>query len=110
MRLRKGDVCLANLASGFGHEQSGIRPVIILAATSTKIVVIIPITSNRDALRFPHTLALKATGQNGLMRDSVALLFHIRAIDERRIEEICGHLEVDVLKEIDDSLREFLAL
>ncbi len=110
MRLRKGDVCLIKLSGGLGHEQSGNRPAVILAATRTNIVVVIPITGNREALRFSHTLPLKPTTKNGLALDSVALLFHIRAIDGRRVEQVLGRLEATAQDEIDHVLRNFLSL
>ncbi len=110
MKLRKGDVCLINLSSGFGHEQSGNRPAVILAVTRTNIVVVIPITGNTEALRFSHTLPLKPTTKNGLEFDSVALLFHIRAIDGRRVEQALGRLETTTQSEIDRALRSFLSL
>jgi mRNA interferase MazF len=110
MRLRRGDVCLVNLASGLGHEQTGSRPAIILATTDTKIVVVIPITGNTDALRFSHTLLLKPTAKNGLHSNSVALVFHIRAVDMRRVERVYGHLESKSCAEIGEALRKLLAL
>ena len=109
MKLRKGDVCFVNLG-GVGHEQSGNRPAIVLAATRTKIAVVIPVTANTEALRFVHTLPLRATMQSGLQRDSVALLFHIRAIDERRVEKILGRLSPETRAEIDQGLRKLIDL
>lgn len=110
MKLRKGDIGLVNLSGGFGHEQSGIRPAIILAATDTHIVIVIPLTSNTEALRFSHTLLLTANKGNGLVQDSVALLFHIRAIDARRISEVCGKVKPSVQSDIDKKLRHLLGL
>ena len=110
MRIRKGDVCLINLSGAFGHEQSGIRPAVILALTKTNIAIVIPLTTNLGALRFAHTLTIEATKQNGLTTDSVALLFHVRAVDSRRIEQRCGHVEAAVQRDIDDGLRELLGL
>lgn len=110
MKIRKGDTCLVNLIGAFGHEQSGVRPAIVLALTKTSIALVIPLTTNFDALRFAHTLTIEATKQNGLIKDSVALLFHVRAIDSRRIEQKCGHVEAVVQRDIDDGLRELLGL
>lgn len=99
-----------NLSGGFGHEQGGVRPGLVLATTDTSIVVVIPLTSNKEALRFSHTLLLRATKQNGLAHDSVALLFHIRAVDVRRVVEISGRLTLSVLRGIDRQLKELLRL
>lgn len=108
--MQKGDICFANLAPAFGHEQSGSRPALVLAATDTRIVIVVPLTSHAEALRFSYTLPVRATAGNGLEIDSVALLFHIRAIDARRIERICGRLEPAILKQIDITLKKLLRL
>lgn len=47
MMLHKGDICLVNLEGGFGHEQVGKRPALVLAATDTRIVVVIPLFNAR---------------------------------------------------------------
>lgn len=41
--MQKGDVCVVNLSDGFGHEQGGVRPGLVLATTDTSIVVVIPL-------------------------------------------------------------------
>lgn len=110
MTLRKGDVCFANLSGGFGHEQSGVRPAVVLAATDTRIVVVVPVTSNREALRFSHTFSIRAAEGNGLTEDSVALLFHIRAIDARRVEKVCGRVDAVTQAKLDTKLRRLLGL
>ena len=106
--MQKGDICFANLAPAFGHEQAGERPALVLAVTDTRIVVVVPLTSHTEALRFPHTFLVHATTDNGLEVDSVALLFHIRAIDARRIERVCGRLEPVMLKHINAALKRLL--
>lgn len=110
MTLRKGDVCFVNLSGGFGHEQTGVRPGIVLTTTDTNIVIVVPVTSNAEALRFSHTLLIRATKRNGLERDSVALLFHVRAVDVRRITSVCGALTPSVRIDIDRELRRLLRL
>lgn len=106
--MQKGDICFANLAPAFGHEQSGGRPAVVLAVTDTRIVIVVPLTSHGEALRFSHTLPIRATTNNGLAADSVALLFHIRAIDARRVERVCGHLEPTTLTRINTALKKLL--
>ncbi len=108
--MQKGDICFANLAPAVGHEQSGNRPALILATTDTHIVIVVPLTARAEALRFSYTLPVQATAGNGLEIDSVALLFHIRAIDARRIERICGRLEPTILKNINTVLKKLLHL
>lgn len=98
-------MCPVNLSGGVGHEQFGSRPAVVLATTDTNIVIVIPVTANTEALRFSHTLLLPVTKQNGLSKESVALLFHVRAVDTRRVEKVCGSLDAIVRRGIDKGLR-----
>ncbi len=73
--MNKGEIWLVDLPPANGHEQSGTRPVILITETKANIAIIIPFTSNLQALRFPHTIEVKPSGKNGLSDISVALLF-----------------------------------
>ena len=64
--MKKGEIWLVELPSTNGHEQAGMRPVIILAETEADISIIVPLTSNLQALRFPHTIEIKSSKRNGL--------------------------------------------
>ena len=110
MNLRKGDVCSVNLSGSVGHEQFGNRPAIVFATTDTSIVVVIPLSANLDASRFTHTVLLSPSKNNGLVKQSVAFLFHIRAIEARRIEKNSGHVDEKTLRKIDSGIRLLLSL
>jgi len=98
------------LPSTNGHEQTGNRPVIILADTESNISIVVPFTSNLQALRFPCTLEVKPSNDNGLKEISVALIFHIRAIDKKRLKKKLGDLDNSDLKEIDTVLKKLLKI
>ena len=87
-----------------------MRPAIILSETEANIAIVIPLTSNIQALRFPHTIEIKPSNKNGLNVLSVALTFHIRAIDKKRLKKKIGEAEDKTLNEVDTSLRKVLAL
>jgi len=108
--MRRGDVCIVNLVAGIGHEQYGQRPAILISDTKTGTAIVIPLTTNLEALRFPFTLAILSDRQNNLKQESVALVFHIRAIDKSRITKIVGKINTDLQKKIDKILREMLSL
>jgi mRNA interferase MazF len=108
--MKKGEIWLVELPSTDGHEQSGNRPVIVLSDTESNISIIIPFTSNLQALRFLHTLEIKPSKNNGLKDISVALLFHIRAIDKKRLKKKLGDLDNSDLKEIDKILKKLLKI
>jgi len=108
--MKRGDICIVNLVAGIGHEQYGQRPAILISDTKTGIVIVIPLTSNLEALRFPYTLAILPDKQNNLKQKSVALIFHIRAIDKTRILKVIGKINKQTQRKIDCILREMLEL
>jgi len=108
--MTKGDVCIVNLVAGVGHEQYGQRPAILISDTKTDIAVVIPLTTNLEALRFPFTLTIFPDNQNNLKQKSVALVFHVRAIDKSRITKIIGRIDTNLQKKIDKMIREMLGL
>ena len=108
--MKKGEIWLAELPSTNGHEQIGARPSILLSETEANIAIIIPLTSNVQGLRFPHTIEVKPSNKNGLSTISVALIFQVRAIDKKRLKKKIGELEDKTMGEIDKLLRKVLAV
>lgn len=108
--MKKGEIWLVELPSTDGHEQAGLRPVIVLAETEANITIILPFTSNIQALRFPHTIEVKPSKNNGLANLSVALIFQVRAIDKKRLKNKIGELEPSILKEVDQFIKRLLQL
>jgi mRNA interferase MazF len=99
--MNVGEIHWVELAARGGHAQSGRRPAVI-AQTSLLLptVLIIPLTSQLDALRFPGTVLVEADQQNGLRRHSVALVFQLTAVDKRFIADRLGQASVAVMEEI----------
>lgn len=109
--LQKGDVLIVDLAVSVGHEQRGVRPAIAVSAGRLPgVVVVVPLTTNKEALRFPHTLALSPESKNGLTEDSVALVFQVRALDKGRVMKIIGKLDAQTRAKIDAALKKVLRL
>ena len=80
----------------------------ILTETEANIALVIPMTSNIQALRFPHTIEIKPTKRNGLSTLSIALIFQMRAIDKKRVKNKIGELEDLTVKEVDKSIKKLL--
>ena len=72
--LNPGDVVLVGLPLSNGHEQHGLRPGILITGLTRDLVTAVPLTTNNEALFFPHTLSVKPTKNNGLSFSSVALI------------------------------------
>ncbi len=109
--MRRGDICLVRLPPADGREQAGTRPAIIvqdpIAGRSLPTVLVIPLTSQLAATRFPGTLVIEPDVHNGLTTTSVALVFQTRAIDRRRLGPRLGAIrtgQLDQLFQILDQL------
>ncbi|ODS35301.1 hypothetical protein BEH94_08780 [Candidatus Altiarchaeales archaeon WOR_SM1_SCG] len=110
MKMEKGEIRLVEIPTAGGHEQSGARPAIVLSELEAGIVIIIPFTSNAQALRFPHTIDVNPSVENGLKSRSIALVFQMRAIDKRRIKNRVGTIESKTMEKIDEMIKEMLYL
>jgi mRNA interferase MazF len=96
-----GEVRWVELPARGGHAQAGRRPAIIVQSTTNlPTTLIVPLTSQLDALRFPSTVLIEADIQNGLRRASVALVFQLTAVDRRYISDRLGAVSKEVLEEI----------
>lgn len=105
-----GEVRWVELAPRGGHAQEGRRPAVIIqdqkASASVPTVLVIPLPSQLDALRFPGTVFIEPDADNGLRRASVALVFQLTAMDQRYISKKIGNLSRPVLDEIFSILDE----
>jgi len=86
-----GEVRWVELPARGGHAQAGRRPAIIVQnISSLPTTLLIPLTTQLDALRFPGTLLVEKDTANGLLQSSVALVFQLTAVDNRFIRERLG--------------------
>lgn len=115
--MARGDILTVDFPASpgrAGHEQVGSRPAIVvqtdLTDASLPTTMIIPMTSNLGALRYPHTLRIDPSLQNGLTMASVILVFQVRAIDKRRLGNRIGRLEKRHLQQLETEMRHLLAL
>lgn len=108
--MEKGEIWIISLSNASGHEQIGTRPAIIISDTETPMAIVIPVTSNLQALRFPYTFAIGPTNSNGLKEESVALIFQIRAADKSRLQKKIGVLDQKTINRIDEILKRLLKL
>jgi mRNA interferase MazF len=105
-----GEVFWVELVSTGGHAQKGRRPAIILqsqqASKRVPTVLVVPLPSKLDALRFPGTVLVESDAENGLRRASVALVFQLTAIDQRYLRDRLGKVSQSIINEIFSALDE----
>jgi len=108
--MKKGEIWLVKFPQTNGKEQTGIRPVIILADTKTNVSIIIPLTSTMQTLRFPYTFKIKPSEINELQTESVVLIFQVRAIDKKRFVNKIGILEDSYMSQINELLKKLFQI
>lgn len=107
MKIKRGDIYLADLGKGYGSEQGGIRPVLVVQNNkgnkySTTLLVAC-ITSKAHSKHYlpTHYIIPKDVG---LKYDSMVMMEQIKVIDESRIIKFIGKLTPRFMKLIDKRL------
>ncbi|MBV9851848.1 MAG: type II toxin-antitoxin system PemK/MazF family toxin [Armatimonadetes bacterium] len=94
--MKRGEVWQVSLPAVAGREQGGQRPCVVIQDTAygqrSPLVLIIPLSSQIGALRFPATVQIAPSAENGLSLPSVALVFQTRAADRSRFVQRLGAL------------------
>ncbi len=111
-RLQVKEIWKVDLPDTNAHEQAGYRPAVILAIHQTSIAMVVPFTKNTDCTRFSHTYLVRKSDSNGLIVDSVALIFQMRCLGNSatRFVERMGVLEDAHLNEIKSLIKDHLAI
>jgi mRNA interferase MazF len=109
-RILRGEIRWADLSPTRGHEQTGLRPVLILSHDifneCSGTVIVVAITSQSQQAGFPLTLALK-TG--GLPKHSWAKISQLRTLSTERMGKLIGKLSQEELAQIIEGLNEIIA-
>ncbi len=115
--MRRGDVIRLDLGTppgGGGHEQAGIRPVIVVSLAdddpNNPMITVVPSTGKINKNRFPYTLEVNPSTQNGLTTKSVLLAFQVLSYDKRRVIEVIGSLEPEYMHQLEQKLRQLMNL
>lgn len=96
------------LPAASGREQGGQRPAVVVQDAAygqgSPLVLAVPLTSQFNAPRFPATVQISPSPQNGLSLSSVALVFQIRATDRAKFVQRLGELFGEDLNKVLDQL------
>jgi mRNA interferase MazF len=107
--MKKSEIWLAELPSGKGHEQKGVRPCIIMGKIYG-LACILPLTSSCNRATMGFTELIEQTPSNGLSNDSVALLFQLTTISEERLIKKIGAITDQQQNTIDTQLKNMLKI
>lgn len=107
MSVKRGDIYYADLSPVVGSEQGGMRPVLIIqndvGNRYSPTVIAAAITSRMGKTRLPTHIDIYAD-KAGLAKDSVILLEQIRTLDKRRLKEKMGHLDEQMMNEVNSAI------
>ena len=105
--VRRGDIFYADLSPVVGSEQGGLRPVLIIqndvGNRYSPTVIAAAITSRMGKTKLPTHIDIYAD-RVGLSKDSVILLEQIRTLDKKRLREKMGHLDDDIMEEVNNAI------
>ena len=109
-RILRGEIRWADLNPVRGHEQAGLRPVLILSHDifneRSGTVIAMAITSQQQKAGFPLTLELKSPK---LPKKSWLKISQIRTLSIERIGKIIGKASLEELNQVIEGLNEIIA-
>ena len=108
-RILRREVRWADLNPTKGHEQSGLRPVLILSQNvfneRSGTVIAVALTSQPQRARFPLTLELDS---NKLPKKSWVKISQIRTLSTARIGKKIGVVTTEEIEQVIEGLNEIL--
>lgn len=109
-RILRGEIRWADLNPARGHEQAGLRPVLILSHDifneRSGTVIAVAITSQPQKAGFPLTLELKSPN---LPKKSWLKISQIRTLSVERIGKVIGKASLAELNQAIEGLNEIIA-
>ncbi len=108
-QILRGEIRWADLNPTRGHEQSGLRPVIILSQDvfneRSGTVIAVALTSQAQRAGFPLTLEIKSAR---LSKKSWVKISQIRTLSVERIGKVIGRASPEELAQVVEGLTEII--
>ncbi len=102
--IKQGEIYLADLSDGYGSEQGGTRPVVIVqndvGNKYSPTTIVCPITSQKKKSIPTHVLV--APGE-GVEKDSTILCEQIRVVDQQRLIKKLGMIRNQKMSEVKEK-------
>jgi len=111
----RGEIWLADLGAGEGHEQSGTRPVLVLSvdafnAGPAGLVTTVPITAKIAKSRNIPSHILIGPPEGGLKTASVILCDQTRTLSKTRLRARWGVITATTMGLVENAVRGLLGL
>jgi len=113
MKIKRGDIYLADLDKAYGSEQGGVRPVLIIQNNKgnkySPTTIVAPVTGraySKASLPTHYYIPVSA----GLKNKSIVMLEQIRVIDQSRLIRYISTLGLQIMTIIDKKIEISLAI
>ena len=107
--ILRGDIWWANLGPAQGHEQAGMRPVLVLSQDvfneRSGTVIAVAITSQPQRAGFPLTLEIEGAG---LRKKSWIKISQVRTLSTERLGSRIGRAAPEDLTKVVEGLLEIV--
>lgn len=107
MKIKRGDVYIADLDTPYGSEQGGIRPVVIIqnnAGNKHSPTTIVACVTSRSISKAHLPTHYYAPSSLNLSKGSMVMIEQIKVIDKNRLIKKIGHLSVEQMKPINKRI------
>lgn len=108
-RILRGDIYRADLDPSVGHEQSGLRPVLVVSHNvfndRSGTVIAMALTSQPQRSGFPLTYELE---NQSLQKKSWVKISQIRTLSTLRLKNKLGEVQPEALDMIIEGLNEVI--
>lgn len=107
MNLQQFSIVSLDLDPTVGHEQSGIRPCLVIQTNAgigkMPTLLVIPFTSQVKKV-YSFEVVVSPSETNGLRQDSKLLIGHTKAVDRSRVKKVLGVLDSVYYAQVFQSL------
>jgi mRNA interferase MazF len=108
-RILRGDVVWADLKPVQGHEQGGLRPVVVISEdvfhSRSGTVIALAVTSQPPRAGFPLTMEVTSVT---LPKQSWVKIGQVRTLSTRRLGKKLGQLSAEELDRLIEGLNEIV--
>ena len=109
--MKQKEIYIADLEPTKGHEQKGIRPIVVISGNTMNnhlgICIACPISSKIK--NYPQRIRINKSKKNGLNKDSEIIPAQIRSISKTRLKKKLGKITNEELKKIFEGLGDILS-
>lgn len=109
---KRGEIFIADLDPGFGREMRKKRPILIISNNAinktSATIIMVPLSSITPEFIGPNIVDIEKN--EGLDKQSVIIVDHVRSVDKERLIKKIGNLSNDKMLEVEEALKIVLGL